>query len=228
MATVPAPGARPTTTGRRWFASGVGVVLLLLVLASAYVFWPRTAHLRDFDPDRVAQLETRMWRSYYEKRYAALLADLYTLSRDEYGFSPADSLGIGWYAARAAQTFQPTRSRAEAQQALPLLQRYFALLAARGGETFDVHEAARLELDWWQLRREDARPAEYGAVIARVSALLFGADNVEIASAGRLRAEMMAYRDQRDGGKMQEADWAHIERELARSYRALHEGIAIR
>ena len=40
-----------------------------------------------------------MWRSYYEQRYAALLADLYTLNRKDYGFSPADSLAIAWYAA---------------------------------------------------------------------------------------------------------------------------------
>ena len=37
-----------------------------------------------------------MWRSYYEQRYAALLVDLYALNRDEYGFSPADSLAIGF------------------------------------------------------------------------------------------------------------------------------------
>ncbi|HTT11362.1 MAG TPA: hypothetical protein VMG60_10770 [Burkholderiaceae bacterium] len=225
MATVPSSGAHPAARRGRLYA---GVAVLLLALAAAYFLWPRTAHLREFDPDRVAQLETRMWRSYYEKRYAALLVDLYALSRDEYGFSPADSLGIAWYAARAAQTFQPTRSRAEAQGARPLLEHYFRLIEARGGETFDVHEAARLELDWWQLRRENALPAEHGAAIARVSALLFGADNAEIDRAGRLRAEMMRYRDERGDGRMQEGDWAHIERELARSYQALHDGIAIR
>jgi hypothetical protein len=90
----------------------VGLVALLLLGLAAYAVWPRTAHLRDFDADSVARLETRMWRSYYEKRYVALLVDLYRLSRDEYGFSPADSLAISWYAARAAKTFQPTASRA--------------------------------------------------------------------------------------------------------------------
>jgi hypothetical protein len=199
----------------------------LLVLASGvYFFWPRAAHLRDFDAGRVAQLETQMWRSYYEKRYVALLADLYRLSRDQYGFSPADSLAIGWYAARAAQTFQPTASRAEAQKALRLLERYFAVIRERGGETFDTQEAARVELDWWQLRRENSVPADYGRVIAQVTTLLFHADNADVTRAGLLRAEMMTYRDERREGGMKEADWSHIERELERSYRALHDGIA--
>jgi hypothetical protein len=176
---------------------------LLLLAFSAYVFWPRPAHLRAFDPTRVAQLETRMWRSYYGQRYAALLVDLYALNRDEYGFSPADSLTIGWYAARAAQAFQPTRSRTEAQKALPLLERYYAVLREHGGETFDAREAALLELDWWQLRRENAQPPEYGSVIARTTSVVFQTDNAALRRAGLLRAEAMRYRDERGDGRMQ-------------------------
>lgn len=129
-----------------------------------------------------------MWRSYYEERYAALLVDLYALNRDEYGFSPADSLAIAWYAARAAQAFQPTRSRAEAQKALPVLERYYAVLRERGGETFDAREAARLELHWWQLRRENAQPPDYGSVIALTTLVVFHADNAQVRRAGLLRS----------------------------------------
>ena len=59
-----------------------------------------------------------------------------------------------------------------------------------------------------------------------MTTLLFHADNADVARAGRLRAEMMTYRDGRRDGAMKEADWAHIERELEHSYRALHDGIA--
>lgn len=204
------------------------VLAAFVLLGVAYVFWPRTGHLRDFEPARVAQLETRMWRAYYERRYAALLRDLYVLSRAEYGFSPADSLAIAWYAARAAQVFQPTRSRTEAQEALPLLERYYGVLRARGGESFDVTEAARLELDWWQLRREKVPPAVYGQVIAQTAVVVFGTDNADLRRAGLLRAEMMQYRDERSGGRMQEADWAHIGAQLTHSYTALRDGLAKR
>ena len=199
----------------------------LLGLA-AYAFWPRDAHLRVFDPARVARLETRMWRSYYEERYAALLVDLYALNREEYGFSPTDSLAIALYAAQAARTFQPTRSRAEAQSALPLLERYYAVLRRRGGETFDTRAAARLELNWWQLRRENAPPPAYGAVIAQTMSEVFHADNAAVRRAGMLRAQMMSYRDERRDGSMQEADWAHVESELVRSYEALRAGVTER
>ena len=172
---------------RRYRAAVLWFAALVVLGFSAYVFCPRTAHLRTFNPIRVGQLETRMWRSYYDQRYADLLGDLYALNRDEYGFSPADSLAIAWYAARAAQIFQPTRSRAEAQKALPMLERYYAVLRERGGETFDEREAARLELDWWQLRRENAQPAEYGSVIVRTTFVVFDADNAEVRRATAAR-----------------------------------------
>ena len=54
-----------------------------------------------------------------------------------------------------------------------MLERYYAVLRERGGEAFDAREAARLELDWWQLRRENAQASEYGAVIARTTSAIF-------------------------------------------------------
>lgn len=214
---------RPFRRYRLWI---VATAALLALGVAVYALWPRPADLRAFDPASVARIETRMWRNYYEERFPALVADLYALGREQYGFSPADSVAIAWYAARAAEIFQPTKSRAEAQQALPLLEQYYALLRALGGETFDAREAARLELDWWQLRREGARSPQYGLVIAQATSVVFHADNDDVKRAGLLRAEMMAYRDARDDGRMQAADWAHIEDELTRSYQALHAGIA--
>ena len=167
-----------------------------------------------------------MWRSYYEHHFVTLVKDLYVLSRDEYGFSPADSIAIAWYAGRAARVFQPTRTREEAQKALPLLEKYFAALRGHSGETFDVKQAARIELDWWQLRREKSLPAEYGEVIAKTTTVVFQADNADVHRAGLLRAEMMTYRDERRDGRMQDADWMFIEQNLARSYKALLAGIA--
>src|SRR6185295_14832285 len=46
----------------------VGVVALAVLGWVLYdLYAPRTAHLREFDADEVARLETAMWRSYYEK-----------------------------------------------------------------------------------------------------------------------------------------------------------------
>jgi hypothetical protein len=187
----------------------------------AYIFWPRKGDLRGFDPKAVARLETAMWQHYYQRAYFKLFRALYSLNREVYHFSPWDSARLSYYAARAARSFQSSRSRKKAQRALPLLERYYDILRQQGGEQFDVTKTARLELDWWQLRRESAGPSQYGEVIAQVQEELFSVRGNHVKQAASLRAEMMDYRDKRHDGKMQSQDWAHIDDGLLRSYQLL-------
>jgi len=70
------------------------IALALVAAAAAYVFVPRSADLRTFDPATTARAETAMWRHYYEKRYVPLFLDLYDLARTEQGFSPWDSFSL--------------------------------------------------------------------------------------------------------------------------------------
>jgi hypothetical protein len=124
--------------------------VLIVGAVGIYAGWPRKADLRAFDPAAMAQLETGMWRDYYEKRYPALFYHLDQVSRTQFGFSPIDSFRIALAAAEAAKTFQPTQSRQAANAALPALVTYYRLLAQAGLAAFNLEEAARLELDWWQ------------------------------------------------------------------------------
>lgn len=193
----------------------------VLAVVAAYVFVPRKADLRGFDPAALGRLESTSWRDYYDHRYADLCRCLYEINRRQYGFSPWDSGRLAFYAALAARRFQPTRSRMEAQRALPALERFYSLVRRRGGETFDPVHAARLELEWWQMRRENSTPAQYGEVVAQVSEEVYGVHDDSIREFGRLRAEMMDYRDQRRDGRMGPADWRAIERSLTRAYALL-------
>lgn len=206
------------------------VILALALLPGAigaYASWPRHADLRGFDPAEIARLETAMWRDYYDKRYPALFRHLYELSRTQFGFSPLDSFRIALAAAQAAKAFQPTRSRDAANAALPALVSYYTLLAAAAPGGFDVEEAARLELDWWQARREAAGPLEYGVTVARVAAVTYGkrADDPSLVMSGISRADAMAWRDAR-GQAMTDPDWSEIECRLRRAYRSLKAAVA--
>lgn len=197
-----------------------------LALVATYAAVPRQADLRAFDPAEMARLETAMWRDYYDKRYGALFYHLYQSTRTQFGFSPRKSLHIAFSAAEAAGTFQPTRSRREADAALPALVAYYRDLATAAPVAFDVEEAARLELDWWQARREAVAPSDYGLTIARVAALTYGvrADDPGIRQFGIARAEAMAFRDARGDG-IEQADWVAIEARLGEAYRSLKAGI---
>jgi hypothetical protein len=210
-------------------ARGVWMILGFLALAGvAWGIWPRRADLRGFDPYVVARLETRMWRDYYDHQVLDLFGCLYALNRRQYRFSPYDSARLAFFAAAAARRFQPTRSRAQAQVALRPLEQYYGIIRRRAGETFDSRKAARLELDWWQLRRENAGPAEYGRVVGDCFAEVYRVDNAALRESALLRAEMMDYRDRRRDGTMKEADWRYIETSLVRAYGLLKEAVVRR
>jgi hypothetical protein len=193
---------------------------LLSLIGSGYAVFPRHPDLRAFDPAAMAHSETTMWRHYYERRYLWLFADLYDNSRAQYGFSPWDSVRIAAAAARAARAFQPSTSRSGARAALPFLEEYFGLLARATPVELDIEATARAELDWWQARRESVAPQNYGAMIARVSSLLYGLDSEELREAGVLKAEAMAFRDARNGAIV-DADWSAIETRLTAAYEVL-------
>jgi hypothetical protein len=202
-----------------------GLFLSIGALVAAYVSYPRHADLRQFDAAAMGRLESSMWRDYYEKRYVDLFRDLYGVSRNEYGFSPLDSVEIAIAAARAAKTFQPSTSRAEAEAALPYLNSYFSMLSEAAKAPIEVEDAARTELAWWQARREAVPPEQYGAIIARVATLMYGVDGEDVRRFGTLRAEAMAYRDARDAN-INEADWILITKRLELAYGLLKNAVA--
>jgi hypothetical protein len=201
-----------------------GAVLCVVVLAAAYVCFPRHADLTKFDPSAMARLETSMWRHYYEKRYLPLLADLYTVARAEYGFSPLDSLRLAVAAASAAKSFQPSTSRAEAEAALPALVDYFRILSEAAPAPFEAEEAALTELAWWQARREAVTPEQYGPIIARVATLVYPVEGEDVRRSGLARAQAMAYRDAR-GAHMTEADWSSSTNRLELAYGLLKKSL---
>jgi hypothetical protein len=205
----------------------VVALAVLIPAVVAYTCWPRKAELRAFDPAEMARLETAMWRDYYEKRYPALFYHLYESSRAGFGFSPLASARIAMSAALAAKTFQPTRSRAEAEAAMPYLVTYYGLLREAAPVAFDVRYVASLELDWWQARREAIGPRDYGIIVAEVAALTYGKskDDPALLTFGIGRSEAMAYRDAR-GQAITEQDWMKIETQLLGAYRQLKAGVA--
>lgn len=199
-------------------------ITILVFIAILYAGIPRNADLRAFDPARMAARETAMWRDYYEKHYVKLFIDLYRASRREFRFSPLDSFRIALAGAHAARLFQPTRTREEAEIAMPPLEVYYSLLRKGSPASFDPEKAARLELDWWQARREQNQPQDYGRTIAATASMIYGSQNPDIEQSGILRAEAMAYRDARNG-RMTRDDWSAVAGQLSMAYGKLKQGI---
>ncbi len=180
--------------------------------------------LTDFDPARMGRLEASMWRNYYEHRWIALACDGLRVSCGEYGLSWLDGLRSSLLASRAALHF---RSETDDPRCLPLLERYYAVLADGLGKEIDVVEAARLELEWWKERRRKLGPAAYAKTIAANAALVYDLPPAVLLPASLKRAEAMSYRDRHGrAGEMTEERWEKVANQLEEAYAELKKAVA--
>ena len=202
--------------------------ILVLFAISGWVLYdlyaPRTAHLREFDADEVARLETAMWRSYYEKAQVQLFKQLSELLRTQYDMPLIRSNQVAYYAANAAFVFKEGRQRSDYEEALPDLVKFYQSLRNISDIPFDINRAARLELEWWIIHRERAKhpPGDLAHALAELQAEIYRIPIERLQEHGRLRAEAMTIRDTKaDTGGVTEADWAKIDELLHQSWRSL-------
>jgi hypothetical protein len=205
------------------------VVIALLALWVLYdLYAPQTAHLRQFDADQVARLETAMWRSYYDKKELKLFRELAEMLRTQYNMPLVRSNRVAFYAAKAAFVFKKGKQRSDYENALPDLVKFYQAIREMSDQPFDVHRVAQLELEWWIIHRERAKYAagDLDRSLAELQSAIYGVPVEKLMEHGRLRAEAMAIRDTKaEAGGVTEADWARIHELLQGSWRSLKSAV---
>lgn len=207
----------------------IALVLALLVCAVLYdLYFPRTTHMREFDPDEVARLETAMWRSYYDKERLKLFNQLSELLRTQYHMPLVRSKQVAYYAANAAFIFKQGKQRSDYEKALPDLVKFYAAIRKMSDIPFDVDRAARLELEWWIIHRQraDHAPGDLDKALAELQAEIYRVPVEKLMEHGRLRAEAMTIRDTKaEQGGVTESDWNQINHLLKQSWRSLKDAV---
>ena len=206
----------------------IRVILLVLVVLIGGVlydlYYPRTTHLREFDSDEVARLETAMWRSYYEKQQVRLFNQLTELLRTQYHLPLIRSNQVAYYGANAAFVFKQGKERKDYEKALPDLVKFYTEIRKLSDIPFDVDRVARLELEWWIIHRQRDRhkPGDLEKALAELQAEIYRMPVERMMEHGRLRAEAMAIRDTKaEAGGVSEADWVAINELLEQSWGSL-------
>lgn len=196
-------------------------VVCIIGIAVAFAWFDHVSSrpgIRGLDPGEMGKMESAMWRSYYEGKWVRLGWQTLDAAHRQHGFSWIDSLRMAAHAARAALYF---RKNSDDPRCLPELEAYYQIIRRAMRGTFDVSQAARLELEWWKERRRSIAPQEYARTIAKLTAMVYGVSEESVLPACILRAEAMAYRDARRDGKMADEDWAEISRRLETAYSKL-------
>jgi hypothetical protein len=180
----------------------------------------------DFDPDKLADLETAMWKAYYRRQPARLFGLLVQGVREQAHASWPRALAASLFLTKAAAQFG--RSTGDYDRFAPDIARGYRLMGLP--PTVDAEEVARRELRWWVVRREIGLAAgtAAGEAITRLYAALYDVEDAAVAEAGRLRGEAAEVRDRGatvdpDGPTGRGSNyWPEVARLLRESYRSLH------
>lgn len=193
---------------------------LLLAVIGVFAFQHLLARpsLAAFDPGGMGELESSMWRSYYEEKYIRLAWQTMQVACGQYGFSWWDGLSLSGHAALSALYF---KNNINSPHCIGHLEAYYRLVRQASSVPFDIHEAARLELQWWRERRLKLSSLDYERTVARLAGVLYGIAQERALPAARLRCSAMAYRDERRNGQMHDAEWKEVERQLVTAYATL-------
>lgn len=148
------------------------------------------ASMRSFDPRLVGGLETDAWVAYYRREWLAFLRAVVRLVRHTFALPWPATLYGAWLVLRANQLWAPYPDN-DPDGARRAMCRFYALVAKRHRERFDVDEAARLEVEWWRVhrvRQREDRAAQADSLIDAIAALYAHVYGIE-RSAARPAAE---------------------------------------
>ena len=184
----------------------------------------------DFDPDRLAALETGMWKAYYRRQPARLFGLLVKGLHEQAHASWPRSLAASLLLTKAAVGF--ARSSGDYDRFGPTIARGYGLLGLPVG--VDLKAVARNELRWWVVRREIGLAAGQAAgdAITATYAALYAVPPKRVEEAGRLRGIAAEIRDRGaatdpDGAAGPgESYWPEVARLLRDSYWSLQSALA--
>jgi hypothetical protein len=183
--------------------------------------------MRNFDPRAVGALECRAWETYYRRKWAACLVAFVALVRAAFRMNWPRTLYGSWLVLRANMKWAPFPDN-DPGACRALMRRFYGLLRASEGASFDPARAAEVEVEWWRVHREhqhDAASTNEPLVLALVDlyAYTYGAERGELRRAAELRAEAMDVSDRwvQAGSDPENPLLAEERALLIRSYAAL-------
>jgi hypothetical protein len=206
------------------------IILISLLLLIAWIVidlnYPYKTDIKNFNPAEVARLDGAMWRSYYEKKKLKLFFQAAELERRQFHVPFWRSCVMAYQAAKAAFVFKDGKDEADYKKALPDLIKYYQQINTISNEKFDAEKAAKLELEWWVVRRyRDAHPpAEWERYLSLGSETMYHIAAEKFSAYSHLRVEAMLLRDHK-GDKINEDDWQKVNTLLQQAWKSFSDSL---
>jgi hypothetical protein len=109
--------------------------------------------LRLFNHLKAAEIETKMWRSYYNHQFIKMFYQLTLFMRSVLRCGWFIALRLAWHSAIAAVYFRRRRGRENYDKVLKHLIKFYKIGSNHSIAPYDYKKAGQLELEWWDIHR---------------------------------------------------------------------------
>jgi hypothetical protein len=181
--------------------------------------------LTQFDYKKVAKLDANAWRSYYNHRFFKMFIQLLRGMKAQIRLNWYLTLKLAFYSGRAATTYRRTKDHENYEKVLKDLTKYYQVLSSHCTLPFDYKEAAKLELEWWDIHRYPEKYKKSLEIsLAEAAAVVYGVNPKNLKDYAHYRAvAMMIPNHTGDKGKTDsDKDYKEIESLLAKSWQSLY------
>jgi len=188
--------------------------------------------VKSFSPERVAYLESAIWKAYYDRRWLAALWLTIELVRQEFGLTRRRAIEAAYCSTRAAVAWAPAKHDVELVR--EYLRRFYWTARKYGrGVGFEPAQVGDLELAYWQAHRQlsGCPESEKGPLedsLSNLHAALFQLPLESVRASGVERARAADVVDEITSRRSTdvELDWARVERHLRDCYGSIARALA--
>ncbi len=181
--------------------------------------------LKSFNPDKVAEIELKMWKAYYGHNFLKLFFLLIQLVHRSFHIGYILSARVTYYAAFAAADFRMNKGEENKERILKNLVKFYGIVSRHITQPFDYKKVAELELEWWMVDRyPDRYKTSRESALALEMATIYNVDVSKLAEYAQYRAKAMVLYDEAISME-QEVDWDAIGSLLQTAFRSLYQNI---
>jgi len=134
-------------------------------------------------------------------------------------------LQLAYYSAWAAADYRINKKNLNKQRVIKNVTKYYKLISDNATETFDYREAAKLEVNWWEIhRRSYENNFELEDSLARTAAVIYNVDPKLLLEYAHFRAEAMIL-PAHVSDKENPTNWRQVQKLVEQAWKSLHEAV---
>lgn len=187
----------------------------------------KKTNLTQFDYQKMAQLDSDMWRAYYNHQFFKLFLLLVQLMKTQFRFNWFTTLRLAYYSGWAAADYRIKKHKGvKNERVLKNLTKFYELISKNATDSFDYTKAAELELAWWDIhRRSYKNNKELEQSLADGMAAIYNVPASKLGKYAHYRAEAMILPRHEGDRQPIPTDWQEITQMLVAGWGSLHTAV---